>query len=163
MSDTAWTNNDPILADEKPGRLKFIVAGVLVVGAIIALVANAVQSDSQVFITVDEYFADEANYIDRDVRVAGWVVPDTVVYTQLGAESSRLEFEIVETLENPGRTMHVVALNEPKPDLLTGEAQAVAVGRMGEDGSFYVNPNGLLLKCPTRYEEMDPAGHPDGV
>jgi cytochrome c-type biogenesis protein CcmE len=89
-------------------------------------------------------------------------VPDTVQYTQIDAETSRLEFEIVENLQIPGRTIHVVAMNEPKPDLLQGEAQAVAIGRMSNDGSFYVNPNGLLLKCPTRYEEMDPALHTGG-
>ena len=57
----------------------------------------------------------------------------------------------------------LVALNEPKPDLLQNEAQALVEGRADESGVFHANPGGLMLKCPTRYEEMDPAGHPAGV
>jgi len=29
-------------------------------------------------------------------------------------------------------------------------------GRAGEDGVFMANEGGLLLKCPTRYEEVEP-------
>jgi hypothetical protein len=46
-------------------------------------------------------------------------------------------------------------MNEPKPDLLQHEAQALVEGR-AENGVFMANPGGLLLKCPTRYEEMEP-------
>jgi cytochrome c-type biogenesis protein CcmE len=156
MAESTWTNPDSAVLDEQPSRLKFIVAGIVIAGVIIALVYNAVQSSSQLYVTVDEYFANEARYATRDMRVAGWVVEDSVVYTQIDAENSRLEFEIVENLAVPGRTLRVVAVNEPKPDLLHGEAQAVAIGRVGDDGAFYVEPGGLLLKCPTRYEELDP-------
>ena len=50
--------------------------------------------------------------------------------------------------------MRIVALNEPMPDLLQHEAQALVEGRI-ENGTFVANPDGLLLKCPTRYEEAD--------
>ena len=156
MAESTWTTKDSALLEEKPNRLKFVIAGVIIAAVIVALVYNAVQSTSQLYITVDEYFANQARYDARDVRVAGWVVEDSVIYTQIDAENSRLEFEVVENLEAPGRTLRVVALNEPKPDLLHGAAQAVAIGRIGDDGSFYVEPGGLLLKCPTRYEELEP-------
>ena len=56
-----------------------------------------------------------------------------------------------------------MAFNEPKPDLLQNEAQALVEGSADATGTFNANPGGLMLKCPTRYEEMDPAGHPDSV
>jgi cytochrome c-type biogenesis protein CcmE len=43
-----------------------------------------------------------------------------------------------------------------QPDLLRDEAQAIMTGQLGEDGIFYVDDNGLLLKCPTKYEEAVP-------
>jgi cytochrome c-type biogenesis protein CcmE len=46
-------------------------------------------------------------------------------------------------------------MNEPIPDLLQHEAQALVEGHV-ENGVFISNPKGLLLKCPTRYEEADP-------
>jgi len=50
---------------------------------------------------------------------------------------------------------HIVAMNEPVPDLLQHEAQALVEGS-AEDGTFNANPGGLFLKCPTRYEELEP-------
>lgn len=47
-------------------------------------------------------------------------------------------------------------MNEPKPDLLQGHAQALVEGHADESGVFHANPGGLMLKCPTRYEEMEP-------
>jgi cytochrome c-type biogenesis protein CcmE len=46
-------------------------------------------------------------------------------------------------------------MNEPKPDLLQHEAQALVEGH-AENGVFMANQGGLLLKCPTRYEELEP-------
>jgi hypothetical protein len=46
-------------------------------------------------------------------------------------------------------------LNEPKPDLLQHEAQALVEGQADENGVFTSIPGGLMLKCPTRYEEME--------
>ena len=70
-----------------------------------------------------------------------------------------IEFDIVDDINNPGQKLHVVAMNEPKPDLLQHEAQALVEGSANENGEFVSNPGGLLLKCPTRYEELDPADH----
>ena len=50
--------------------------------------------------------------------------------------------------------MHIVALNEPMPDLLQDRAQALVEGRAEPNGVFMANPGGLMLKCPTKYEEM---------
>jgi hypothetical protein len=61
-------------------------------------------------------------------------------------------------LNNPGQKLHIVVRNEPKPDLLQHEAQALVEGRADVNGVFEANPGGLMLKCPTRYEEMEAAG-----
>jgi len=39
---------------------------------------------------------------------------------------------------------------------LQHEAQALVEGRADNNGMFEANPGGLMLKCPTRYEEMEP-------
>ena len=62
----------------------------------------------------------------------------------------------MDDIRNPGQRLHIVAMNEPVPDLLQHEAQALVEGTAQADGMFYANPGGLLLKCPTRYEELDP-------
>lgn len=160
MADTTWTNQGDMLLERKSNRVKFIIGGAVLFAAIIYLVVNAISGGAQLFKTVDEFYAEEARLIGVDLKVAGWVVDETVMYTQIDATTSMLEFDIVGDLNDPhAKRLHVVAMNEPQPDLLQGQAEAYVEGHVGEDGIFYVNPGGLLLKCPTRYEELDPALH----
>lgn len=157
MAQASWTNEQALdsLAKPKSNRLKFIIAGVVLLTAVTYLVVNAMSGSTQLYKTVDEFYADSARLAGRDLRVAGWVIGDSIQFTQVDTHTSRLEFDIVDDLENPGQRLHIVALNEPKPDLLQHEAQALIEGSADQNGVFTVNPGGLFLKCPTRYEELD--------
>lgn len=166
MSDNSWTNTESISVTRSKGKtLQFVIAATLLAVAIVFVVINALNSagGTQLYVTVDEYLAQEASFADRDIRVTGWVVGDSIAYTQIDAENSRLEFDIVDDLNNPTQRVHIVALNEPKPDLLQHEAQALVEGRAGDNGTFFANADGLLLKCPTRYEGEQPVFAEDGA
>jgi cytochrome c-type biogenesis protein CcmE len=157
MAETTWTNPEAALLGARPSRTKYIVGGVLILAAVIFLFINAARGNTQLFITVEEFYARQSDLAGRDLKVAGVVVGDSIQYTEIDATNSRLEFDIVDNLADPSYTLHIVALNEPKPDLLQHEAQALVEGRAGQDGNFQANPGGLFLKCPTRYEELEPA------
>jgi len=159
MAGTTWTNDSDITAVEPraTNRLKFIIGGVLLLGAVAFLVVNAMQGNTQLYKTVDEFYAEQDRLIGRDLRVAGVVIGDSIEFTQIDATTTRLEFDIVDDINNPDQRLHVVAMNEPKPDLLQHEAQALVEGHADENGVFFANEGGLLLKCPTRYEELDPS------
>jgi cytochrome c-type biogenesis protein CcmE len=165
MADVSWTNNESgaLLKEKGSNRLKFIIGGVAMLGAIVFLVINAVSGNTQLYKTVEEFYSEQGQLVGRDLRVAGWVMGDSIKFEQIDTTTSRLEFEIVDDYNNPHQRLKVVAMNEAMPDLLQDQAQALVEGRAGENGVFMVNPGGLMLKCPTRYEELDPAGHPDGV
>ena len=158
MAEASWTKKEKTSALDKPksNRLKFIIGGVVLFAALAYLVVNAMSGNTQLYKTVDEFYADKSRLVGRDLRVAGWVVGDTIQYNQVDALNSRLEFDIVDDLSNPGQALHIVVLNEPKPDLLQHEAQALVEGHADSNGVFEANPGGLMLKCPTRYEEMEP-------
>ncbi len=158
MAEASWTKKETGVEAEKSqsGRLKFLVGGIILIGAIAFLVFNAMSGNTQLYKTVDEFYADQSRLVGRDLRVAGWVVGDSIKYEQIDAMNSRLEFDIVDNLQAPGNRLHIVVLNEPKPDLLQHEAQALVEGRADENGVFTAIPGGLMLKCPTRYEEMEP-------
>lgn len=157
MTETTWTNPEAALLQPRTNRLKYIVGGVVILAALAFLVFNAARGNTQLFITVEEFYSRQTEVAGRDLKVAGIVVGDSIEYTQIDATTSRLEFDIVDNLANPTYVLHVVAMNEPKPDLLQHEAQALVEGRSAADGTFQANPGGLFLKCPTRYEEMEPA------
>jgi cytochrome c-type biogenesis protein CcmE len=160
MAEASWTKEKDTEVTEasKSGRLKFIIGGVVLIGAIVFLVFNAMSGNTQLYKTVDEFYADQSRLVGRDLRVAGWVIGDTVEYEQIDATTSILRFDIVDDHDNPGNRLHVVVHNEPKPDLLQDEAQALVEGRADANGEFTAIPGGLMLKCPTRYEELEEAG-----
>jgi len=111
-------------------------------------------SSAQYFLTVAELRAKGANIVGDDVRVSGVVNGASIRYD---APSLRLEFDIVDNLNNLDNPLHVVYFG-PKPDLLQHEAQAIIEGTWQEDGVFHAHnrADSLLLKCPTRYEEEFP-------
>ena len=160
MAEASWTKqkDTEVVEESKGGRLKFIIGGIVLIGAIGFLVFNAMSGNTQLYKTVDEFYADQSRLVGRDLRVAGWVLGETVEYEQIDATTSILRFDIVDDHDNPGNRLHVVVHNEPKPDLLQDEAQALVEGRADANGEFTAIPGGLMLKCPTRYEEMEEAG-----
>jgi cytochrome c-type biogenesis protein CcmE len=156
MAQATWTKEEDAAVEKpKSSRIKFIIGGLLMAAAIIFLVFNAMRGSTQLYVTVDEYYTQQDKLAGRDLRVSGWVIGDTIQYTQIDDTTSRLEFDIVDDLVNPGQRLRIVAMNEPMPDLLQHEAQALVEGS-AEGSVFNANPGGLFLKCPTRYEEVEP-------
>lgn len=165
MTEASWTKNSQTLVIDDPAQAKrrkflFMLGGVVIVAAIALLVVNAMRGNTQLYKTVGEFYAEQERLTGRDLRVAGLVIGDSIQFTQIDATTSRLEFDIVDDLNNPTQRLRVIAINEPMPDLLQHEAEAMVEGYANEEGEFIANSGGLFLKCPTRYEELDPAGHP---
>ncbi len=171
MAESTWEK--PIISSSnltiarKGERLKFLIGGLLLLGAVIYLIISGTASSARYFITVDQIVNNSVEYLGQTVRISGAVIGDTIVYEE---ETLTLDFTIANipdktdnlaltlhnAVTNPGATRLVVHMdNEVKPDLLQHEAQAILTGRLGEDGIFYASE--LLLKCPSRYEEANPA------
>lgn len=157
--------NTEKLKKGKNNRWKFLLAGILVLGAIAYLVFTSTVSGARFFITVDEVLANP-NYQGQSVRLSGAVLGDTINYD---SETGTLEFTIVnipreftdlaqtlhDAVNNPNSQQLKIHMdNTVKPDLLKHEAQAILTGKLGEDGIFYATE--LNLKCPTRFQEGPP-------
>jgi cytochrome c-type biogenesis protein CcmE len=140
-------------------RAKFIIGGVVVVAAVVYLIVSSINSSAQYYLTVKELRGKSQAMVGRNLRVSGYVVGDSIVYTP---QASSLSFDIVDTHEELSATTKVdtikILYTGPKPDLLQHEAQAIAEGKLNPDGTF--TANNLLLKCPTRYEDQLPTPTP---
>jgi len=150
---------------------KFVIGGVLILGAVVFLIWTATAANAEYFLTIDELNAKGSEVVDKSLRVSGAVIGDSIQYD---AQSLTLTFEVahvpadnlaIETegglaevlhqaVLDPSRSRIKVVYEGVKPDLLRNEAQAIMTGRLGADGVFYAEE--LLLKCPTRYEEAVP-------
>lgn len=135
-------------------RAKFLVGGLVILVAVGYLIVSSFGSSAQYFLTVAELRDKGSAIIGDDVRISGVVNGDSIKYD---TKSLRLEFDIVDRLDDLSNPLHIVYVG-PKPDLLQHEAQAIIEGTWQEDGVFYAHgkADSLLLKCPTRYEEDFP-------
>lgn len=164
----------PISSQNQPApgnRIKFIIAGSMIVAAMIFLIISSTKAGAQYFLTVDELSAKGTSIVNRDIRISGAVLGDTIQYdtqtfilsfdvAHVSGDNNEIEAQgglaavLHAAVSDPTRkTLHVV-YEGVKPDLLRNEAQAIMSGHLGEDGIFYADE--LLLKCPSKYEEALP-------
>ena len=157
---------------KRGGQMKFIIGGLLIVGAIVYLVVTSLQSTAQYFYTIDEIKSKGPAVVGKSLRASGAVIGDTITYD---AKTLKITFTMAnvsndtkditaagglaqllhDAVLNPKASRLTVVYVGPKPDLLKNEAQAIVTGKMGADGIFYADE--LLLKCPTRYDQQLPA------
>lgn len=150
---------------------KFVIGGILILAAVVFLIWTSTAASAEYFLTIDELNAKGASVVDKNLRVSGAVIGDTIQYdaqtltlsfdvAHVPADNLAIESEggLAEVLHqavlDPSRSRMKVVYVGPKPDLLRNEAQAIVTGHLGADGVFYAEE--LLLKCPTRYEEAVP-------
>lgn len=170
MSEQTWEKaasqpEHAIQPTRRHERLKFLIGGLLLLGAVIYLVFSATTSTTQYFMSIDDLMSDPEN-IGKTVRISGAVIGESIVYdnenlildftvANVESETDNLALSLYEAVNNPDATRLDIHIdNEVKPDLLQNEAQAILTGSLGEDGVFYATE--LLLKCPSRYEETAP-------
>ena len=143
----------------------------MLLAAVAYLVITGVTSNQQYYMTVKELKSRQSELVGHsNIRIIGAVVGDTIQY-----DGHTLSFEVVHlpdtaaeitdegglakvlhdaVANSDGTRLKIVLVDQPKPDLLKNEAQAIITGKLGEDGVFYANE--LLLKCPTKYQEAAP-------
>jgi len=154
------------------GRMKFILGGLLILGAVVYLIFSSTQASAEYFMTIDELKAKGASIVGQNIRVSGAVVGDSIQYD---ANTLTLSFEVAHVtgdnnevekqgglaavlhaaVIDPSRNRIKVVYSGPKPDLLKNEAQAIMTGHLDSDGVFHADE--LLLKCPTKYQEAVPS------
>jgi cytochrome c-type biogenesis protein CcmE len=150
---------------------KFMIGGILILGAVVFLIWSSTVATSEYFLTVNELNEKGSKIVDKNLRVSGAVLGDSIQYD---ADSLTLTFEVAhvpgdnaeiealggladvlhQAVIDPSRERMKVVYVGPMPDLLRNEAQAIMTGHLGADGIFYAEE--LLLKCPTKYEEAVP-------
>ena len=152
-------------------RAKFLIGSLLIFAAVVYLIVSSTAASAQYFFTIDEVVMRGDEVFERDLRISGAVIGETIDYdpntltisfdvahipgdndeiNALGGLASVLNAAVT----NPDNSRISVVYVGPKPDLLQNEAQAIMTGSLGEDGTFYADE--LLLKCPTKYEDAVP-------
>lgn len=170
MTQTTWEKSAAVAPSRgaRSERLKFLIGGILLLGAIVYLVLSGTLLGARFFITVDEVVQDP-QYLGKPVRISGVVLGDTIKVNDDNPEQSVITFTVAnydQQHDNLAEALHLGAENtqatrlnvrvvgQPKPELLRHEAQAIMTGTLQPDGTFIADE--LNFKCPSRFENGAP-------
>jgi cytochrome c-type biogenesis protein CcmE len=158
---------------KRSGRWKFLVVGVVILGAIGYLLFSSTLIGARYYVTVDDLMTDQS-MLGKTVRVSGAVVgepsynPDTKelsfvianIPNDNGSISKQggLPMVLYNAVHDPNVTrLQVIAHDKEIPDLLKDQAQAIMSGKLQqENGQYVFYADEITLKCPTKYQEEVP-------
>ena len=130
-------------------KIKFLIAGVVILSAFAYLAVSGFQSENLVyFLTVDEVSQKAPTLGGRGIRVQGKIVPKTLLKNP---DAMQLAFH----MQGEQRTLPVSYKGVP-PDLLENGFPVIAEGKLDAKGVLMAK--NLMVACPSKFEEMKEAG-----
>jgi cytochrome c-type biogenesis protein CcmE len=108
----------------------------------------SLQQNTAYYKHVDEVMASPEQWKGKSLQLHGFVVKNTWVQ-----KPNTLQYQF--KVENKGSVVHA-SYTGTLPDTFKDEAEVVLTGRLTADNHFEVAPNGVMAKCPSKYEEAKP-------
>src|SRR5512147_2459878 len=124
---------------------KFVIGGMLILGAVVFLIWISTAATSEYFLTINELNEKGSKVVDKNLRVSGAVLGDTIQYdaqnliltfdvAHVPGDNAEIEAQggLAEVLHqaviDPSRQRMKVVYEGVMPDLLRNEAQAIMTG-----------------------------------
>lgn len=127
-------------------NLKYIIGGLVILGAIALFALSNFQSNVVYYYTVPELAAQKTRLAGQMIRVNGPLDQSSI---DLDQKTMTLKFNI-----NDGGMILPVVYKGVVPDTLTSGESVVAEGHLDSAGVFQADS--ILVKCPSRYESEAP-------
>ena len=125
---------------------KVVLTAVVLSSAFGGLLWYSLQGDAAYYKHVDEVMASPDQWKGKSLQLHGFVVKGS--WKQ---KPNTLEYRF--HVENKGSVVHA-SYTGVLPDTFKDEAEVVLKGRLVDDVNFQVAPNGVMAKCPSKYEEV---------
>jgi cytochrome c-type biogenesis protein CcmE len=133
-----------------------ITAGVLVL-AFAGLLWSTLRDGTEYFKHVDEVMASRATWEGKPLQLHGYVIPGSILQKPNTLEYRfKVQNDPVRANQSPPNIVDV-SYTGIVPDTFKGEAEVVLKGQLTADG-FHTVPNGVVAKCPSKYEAASKAG-----
>ena len=130
--------------------MKIGATSVVLVAAFAALLWSTLQDGTQYFKHVDEVMTDRQQWEGKPLQLHGYVVPGSITRKRNTLEY-RFRVQNNPTRSNESGNVVEASYTGIVPDTFQDEAEVVLYGRLGPDG-FHTDPNGVIAKCPSKYE-----------
>ncbi len=104
---------------------------------------------------MDEVLARPADWQGKNLQLHGYVVRDSIFRKR---DSLEYRFKVTSKVGDANRVVSA-QYTGIVPDTFSDDAEVVLKGRLEPDG-FHVSPNGVMAKCPSKYEARKRAATP---
>jgi cytochrome c-type biogenesis protein CcmE len=126
---------------------KLGLTGVILTAAFIGLLWTTLSEGTEYYKHVDEVMVDPGSWYGKKLQLHGHVVDGSILRKR---DSLDYKFQIEHNGQIvPARYSGIV------PDTFKDGSEVVVKGTLGPQG-FQVEPNGVMAKCPSKYEATSP-------
>jgi cytochrome c-type biogenesis protein CcmE len=136
--------------------IKIGLTTAVLVLAFAGLLWSTLRDGTEYYKNVDEVVPQAQQWEGKRLQLHGYVVPGSWVQ-----KPNTLEYRF-KIQNNPARSGHAGSVVSATytgvlPDTFKDEAEVVLKGELTPDG-FKVSPNGVMAKCPSKYQAASNAG-----
>ena len=132
----------------KTKALKIAATMIVLAGALGGLMYTSLAEGTEYYKHVDEVMTEPAAWQGKKLQLHGFVVEKSIL-----RKPDTLEYRF--QVQNNGHVVNA-SYTGVVPDTFKGGAEVVLKGRLGP-GGFQVNPHdGVMAKCPSKYEAKGP-------
>ena len=124
-------------------RIKVVVSVVVLALAFSVLLWSTLREGAEYYKHVDEVMVSSQQWDGKQIQLHGFVVPGSIL-----VRSDTLEYRF--QLQNQGSIVSA-SYTGIVPDTFKDGAEVVLSGKL-TDHNFMVSPNGVMAKCPSKYE-----------
>ena len=128
-------------------NIKIVITTVVLVGAFAGLLWSSLREGTEYYKHVDEVAANAKSWEGKRLQLHGYAF-------DVRQRPGTLEYRF--KVQNKGSVMNA-SYTGVVPDTFKDDAEVVLKGRLSGDG-FHVDPNGVMAKCPSKYEAQRKVG-----
>jgi cytochrome c-type biogenesis protein CcmE len=123
--------------------IRVLATVVILGGAFVTLLATSMRENAQLYIHVDEVMPQAAQWYGKGLQLHGFVEDGSIM-----KRPNTLDYQFK---VKKGDSVVLASYTGVVPDTFKDGAEVVLKGRLSSAG-FQVEPNGIMAKCPSKYE-----------
>ena len=135
----------------KQKTIRIGITSVVLVLALAGLMYSTLSEGTEYYKHVEEVAVNPEAWHGKNLQLHGFVVPDSILRKR---DSLEYRFKI----HSKGAVIDASYVGIV-PDTFKDDSEVVLKGRLEADG-FHVAPNGVMAKCPSKYEPKKGLGSP---
>jgi len=134
-----------------PRSIKIALTAAVLLSALGGLFYTTLSQGTEYYIHVDEVMTNPAAWHGKKLQLHGYVVDHSILQRP---NTLQYRFQV----ENKGSIVQA-SYEGVVPDTFKGGSEVVLKGYLGPDG-FSVERDGVMAKCPSKYEEQKKLSRP---